>query len=80
MNTYFNPNRPEITLGRIRVQKNRVLGRDVNILIFLDFSIPYDSVLQKYLRLKRYVAHYEILWYRVALRNEFFALEYLIQR
>ena len=55
-------------------------GRDVNVLIFLNFSFRYDSVHQKYLRLKRYVAHYEILWHRVTLRNEFSALEYLIQR
>jgi len=37
-----------------------VHGRDVNVLIFLDFSFRYDSVHQKYKRLKRYVAHYEI--------------------
>ena len=49
-----------------------VQTRDVNVLIF-----RYDSVQQKYKRLKRYVAHYEILWHRVTLRNEF---EYLIQR
>ena len=54
--------------------------RDVNVLIFLDFSFRYDSVHQKYKRLKRYVAHYKILWHRVTLRNEFSALEYLIQR
>ena len=54
--------------------------RDVNVLIFLDFSFRYDSVHQKYKRLKRYVAHYEILWHRVMLCNEFSALEYLIQR
>ena len=53
---------------------------DVNVLIFLDFSFRYDSVHQKYKRLKRYVAHNEILWHRVTLRNEFSALEYLIQR
>ena len=54
--------------------------RDVNVLIFLDFSFRYDSVHQKYKRLKRYVAHYEIFWHIVTLRNEFSALEYLIQR
>ena len=54
--------------------------RDVNDVIFLNFSFRYDSVHQKYKRLKRYVAHYEILWHRVTLRNEFSALEYLIQR
>ena len=59
---------------------NPVCFRDVNVLIFLDFSFRYDSVRQKYERLKRYVAHYAILWYRVTLRNEFSALEYLIQR
>ena len=58
----------------------RVKSRDVNVLIFLDFSFRYDSVHQKYKRLKRYVTHYEILWHRVTLRNEFSALEYLIQR
>ena len=31
-------------------------------------------------RLKRYVAHYEILWHRVQLHNELSALEYLLQR
>jgi len=36
---------------------------DVNVLIFLDFSFRYDSVHQKYKRLKRYVAHYSILWH-----------------
>ena len=30
--------------------------------------------------LKCYIAHYEILWHRVMLCNEFSALEYLIQR
>ena len=55
-------------------------GGDVNVLIFLDFSFRYDSVHQKYKRLKRYVAHYEILWHRVTLRYELSALEYLIQR
>ena len=55
-------------------------SRDVNVLIFLNFSFRYDSVHQKYKRLKRYVAHYEILWHRVTLRYEFSALEYLIQR
>ena len=54
--------------------------RDVNVLIFLNFSFRYDSVHQKNKRLKRYVAHYEILWHRVTLRYEFSALEYLIQR
>ena len=54
--------------------------RDVNVLIFLDFSFRYDSVHQKYKRLKRYVTHYVILLHRVTLRNEFSALEYLIQR
>ena len=54
--------------------------RDVNVLIFLYFSFRYDSVNQKYKRLKRYVSHYEILWHSVTLRNEFSALEYLIQR
>ena len=54
--------------------------RDVNDVIFLNFSFRYDSVHQKYKRLKRYVAHYEILWHRVPLRYEFSALEYLIQR
>ena len=49
-------------------------------MIFLDFGFRYDSVHQKYKRLKRYVAHNEILWHRVTLRNEFSALEYLIQR
>ena len=53
--------------------------RDVNVLIFQDFSFRYDSVHQKYKRLKRYVAHYEILWYRVTLHYEFSTLEYLIQ-
>ena len=52
---------------------------DVNVLIFLDFSFRYDSVHQKYKRLKRYVAHYAILWHRVKLRNECSALQYLIQ-
>ena len=55
-------------------------GRDVNVSIFLDFSFRYGSVHQKYKRLKRYVAHYKILWHRVTLRYEFSALEYLIQR
>ena len=50
--------------------------RDVNVLIFQDFSFRYDSVHQKYKRLK----HYEILWYRVTLHYEFLALEHLIQR
>ena len=54
--------------------------KDVNVLIFLDYSFRYDSVHQKYKRLKRYVAYYEILWHRVTLRNEFSALEYLLQR
>ena len=54
-----------------------VNSRDVNVLIFLDFSF---RVHQKYKRLKRYVAHNEILWHRVTLRNEFSAFEYLIQR
>ena len=54
--------------------------RDVNDVIFLNFSFRYDSVHQKYKRLKRYVAHYEILWHRVTLRYEFSALEFLIQR
>ena len=54
--------------------------RDVNVLIFIDFSFRYDSFHQKYKRLKHYVTHYEILWHRVTLRNEFSALEYLIQR
>ena len=49
-------------------------------MIFLDFSFRYDSVHQKYKRLKRYVAQFENLWYRVTLRNEFSALAYLIQR
>ena len=40
--------------------KLTVHGRDVNVLIFLDFIFPYDSVHQKYKRLKRYVTHYEI--------------------
>ncbi len=31
-----------------------VPSRDVNVLIFLDFSFRYDSVHQKYKRLKRY--------------------------
>ena len=57
-----------------------IFVRDVNVLIFLDFSFRYDSVHQKYKRLKRYVAHYKILWHRVTLRNEFSALEYHIQR
>ena len=57
------------------------MTRDVNVLIFLNFSFRYDSVHQKYKCLKRYVAHYEILCYRVTLRYEFSsALEYLIQR
>ena len=59
-------------------QKVLLSTRDVNVLIFLDFSFRYDSVHQKYKRLKRYVTHYEILWHRVTLRNEFSALEYLI--
>ena len=54
--------------------------RDVNVLIILVFSLRYDSVHQKYKRLKRYVAYYENLWHRVTLRNKFSALEYLIQR
>ena len=54
--------------------------RDVNVLIFQDFSFRYDSVHQKFKRLKRYVAHYEMLWHGVTLRYEFSALEYLIQR
>ena len=45
-------------------------GRDVNVLIFLNFSFRYDSVHQKYKRLKRYVAHHENLWHRVTLPNE----------
>ena len=53
-------------------------ARDVNVLIFLDFRFRYDSVHQKYKRLKRYVAYYENLWHRVTLRNKFYALEYLI--
>jgi len=55
-------------------------SRDVNVLIFLNFSFRYDSVHQKYKRLKRYVAHHENLWHRVTLRNELSALECLIQR
>jgi len=35
-----------------------VRARDVNVLFFLDFSFRYDSVHQKYKRLKRYVAHF----------------------
>ena len=54
--------------------------RDVNVLIFLDFSFRYDSVLQKYKHLKRYVSHFKILWHSVTLCNEFSALKYLIQR
>ena len=41
--------------------------RDVNVLIILDFSFRYDSVHQKYKRLKRYVAYYENVWHRVTL-------------
>ena len=55
----------------------QLITRDVNVLIFLDFSFRYDSVHKKYKRLKRYVAHNDILWHRVTLRNEFSALEYL---
>ena len=58
----------------------RLSCRDVNVLIFLDFSFRYDCVHQKYKRLNCYDANYEILWHRVTLRNKFSALEYLIQR
>ena len=69
-----------VAIGKILLDFVSLHVRDVNVLIFLNFSFRYDSVHQKYKRLKRYVAHYEILWYRVTLRNEFSALEYLIQR
>jgi len=32
---------------------NAIQSRDVNVLIFLDFSFRYDSVHQRYKRLKR---------------------------
>ena len=54
--------------------------RDVNVLRILDLSFRYDSANQKYKRVKRHVAHYQILWHRVTLRNECSAFEYLIQR
>ena len=53
--------------------------RDVNVLIFLEFSFRYRSGDQKYKHLKHYVAHYEILWQIVTLCNEFSVLEHLIQ-
>ena len=58
---------------------NAIQSRDVNVLIFLDFSFRYDSVHQRYKPFETF-AHYEILWHRVMLHNEFSALEYLIQR
>ena len=54
-----------------------VFTRDVTVLIFLDFSFCYDSVHQKYKRLKRYVAHYEILWLRVTYVMNFLHLNTL---
>ena len=56
----------------IREQCLAIRGiRDVNIFTFLDFSFRYYSLHQKYKRLKRYVAQYDILLHRVTLRNEF---------
>ena len=49
-----------LDLERVLYNKN-IRSRDVNVLIFLEFSFRYDSVPQKYKRLKCYDTHNEIL-------------------
>ena len=51
-------------IKKIIVRLQWSLLTDVNVLLFYNLSFRYVSVHQKYKRLKRYVAHYEILWHR----------------